>query len=244
MAGFNLDNYVDTQTRITQFWENIHEKGQGFIHTELLTDGDNDTFVTIKASIGYYRTDGTPAVVATGIASETRAYVSERQTPGHNRVNEISWVENCETSAIGRACANYGMATSGADRPSREEMEKVARYEDAPPAERQAASGQAYTRPANPAQRTQSYGQRGGRPSGGTPTIQNPSAAPTERQVKMIMDMAKGNQENISYAMFEKPFDQINRQEASDIIGELMAARPAPAPQPDTVIIDDDGHTY
>lgn len=58
-------------------------------------------------------------LIATGWAEEIR---------GQGNVNRTSHVENCETSAIGRALANAGMA--GADmakRPSREEMAKVQR---------------------------------------------------------------------------------------------------------------------
>lgn len=56
---------------------------------------------------------------ATGWAEETR---------GEGYVNQTSHFENCETSAVGRALANAGLA--GGDhtkRPSREEMQKVAR---------------------------------------------------------------------------------------------------------------------
>jgi hypothetical protein len=52
---------------------------------------------------------------ATGYAEET---VSSRG------VNQTSALENCETSAIGRALANAGYAPKG-KRPSREEMSKV-----------------------------------------------------------------------------------------------------------------------
>ena len=58
-------------------------------------------------------------LISTGWAEEIR---------GQGNVNRTSHVENCETSAIGRALANAGMA--GADmakRPSREEMAKVQR---------------------------------------------------------------------------------------------------------------------
>jgi hypothetical protein len=53
---------------------------------------------------------------ATGYAEET---VTSRG------VNQTSALENCETSAIGRALANAGYAPKG-KRPSREEMNKVA----------------------------------------------------------------------------------------------------------------------
>jgi hypothetical protein len=55
--------------------------------------------------------------IATGYAEEVR---------GAGNVNRTSHVENCETSAVGRALANAGMAGSDVSkRPSREEMSKV-----------------------------------------------------------------------------------------------------------------------
>jgi hypothetical protein len=57
--------------------------------------------------------------VATGYAEEVR---------GAGNVNRTSHVENCETSAVGRALANAGYAGSDVNkRPSREEMSKVQR---------------------------------------------------------------------------------------------------------------------
>jgi hypothetical protein len=43
-------------------------------------------------------------------------------------VNKLSFVENCATSAIGRALATYAYSPKG-KRPSKEEMEKVQRGE-------------------------------------------------------------------------------------------------------------------
>ena len=58
--------------------------------------------------------------IATGYAEEIRN--------AGNAVNRTSHVENCETSAIGRALANAGYAGSDmTKRPSREEMSKVNR---------------------------------------------------------------------------------------------------------------------
>jgi len=51
---------------------------------------------------------------ATGLAYEKE---------GFNTINMKSWIENGETSAIGRAIANMGMVKK--NRPSREEMEKA-----------------------------------------------------------------------------------------------------------------------
>jgi hypothetical protein len=67
-------------------------------------------------------------LIATGYAEEVR---------GAGNVNRTSHVENCETSAIGRALANCGMAGSDmSKRPSREEMSKVQRTSNGPAVER------------------------------------------------------------------------------------------------------------
>jgi hypothetical protein len=67
-------------------------------------------------------------MIATGYAEEVR---------GAGNVNRTSHVENCETSAIGRALANCGMAGSDmSKRPSREEMSKVQRTSNGPAVER------------------------------------------------------------------------------------------------------------
>lgn len=65
------------------------------INTELVS-ADNER-VIVKASI--INTDG--FVIATGFAEENRAA---------SQINRTSALENCETSAIGRALANFGLA--------------------------------------------------------------------------------------------------------------------------------------
>ena len=62
-----------------------------------------------------YRTEADVRPWTTGLAEET--------IQGRG-VNATSALENCETSAIGRALANAGYATKG-KRASREEMVKV-----------------------------------------------------------------------------------------------------------------------
>jgi heme-degrading monooxygenase HmoA len=106
---FNLDDYETVEERLVKFWK---EHADGIISTELLTS--SATQFIVKASI--YRTKDDIKPWTTGLAEET--------VQGRG-VNSTSALENCETSAIGRALANAGYATKG-KRASREEMSKVA----------------------------------------------------------------------------------------------------------------------
>ena len=106
---FNLDDYETVEERLVKFWKE-HPDGQ--IHTKLVNS--TSTQYIVEASI--YRTEADPRPWTTGLAEET--------VQGRG-VNSTSALENCETSAIGRALANAGYATKG-KRASREEMSKVA----------------------------------------------------------------------------------------------------------------------
>ena len=82
--------YVEVNQRILAFWEMYPE---GRITTELVSDdGERCLF---KA---YVIVNGT--VVATGHAFESKA---------SSAVNKSSYIENCETSAIGRALGIFGI---------------------------------------------------------------------------------------------------------------------------------------
>ena len=116
---FNLEDYETVEERLTKFWK---EHPDGRIDTNLV-EHTLQRFI-IKASI--YRTEVDAQPWTTGYAEET---VSARG------VNSTSALENCETSAIGRALANAGYATKG-KRPSREEMNKVKSSEPKPFAEK------------------------------------------------------------------------------------------------------------
>ena len=105
---FNLEDYETVEERLAKFWKE-HEDGRVF--TEIV-EHTLQRFI-VKASI--YRTEVDAHPWTTGFAEET---VSTRG------VNSTSALENCETSAIGRALANANYATKG-KRPSREEMAKV-----------------------------------------------------------------------------------------------------------------------
>jgi len=106
--GFNLDDYEPVEVRLAKYWE---EYPDGRVETELL-EASKDRFI-VMARI--YRTEADAKAWTTGIAEET---VAQRG------VNQTSALENCETSAIGRALANAGYATKG-KRPSKQEMQKV-----------------------------------------------------------------------------------------------------------------------
>ena len=139
--GFNLDNYETVEDRLVRFW-NDHPNGR--IYTEMVHY--DDTKVVFKTSIYFDAADANPK--ATGFAEEVR---------GASPVNKTSHLENAETSSTGRGLANCGYAPKGA-RPSREEMEKVARNTPAPtpavapaatPAPTRAVLGSAGSKPAD-----------------------------------------------------------------------------------------------
>jgi hypothetical protein len=105
---FNLADYEPVEVRLEKF---IKDYPSFRIATEL--EVVEATRYIVKAYLFKDASDG--VAWATGYAEET---VSSRG------VNQTSALENCETSAIGRALANAGYAPKG-KRPSREEMTKV-----------------------------------------------------------------------------------------------------------------------
>jgi hypothetical protein len=114
---FNLADYEPVEVRLEKF---IKDYPAFRISTEL--EVVEASRYIVKA---YLFKDASDAVAwATGYAEET---VSTRG------VNQTSALENCETSAIGRALANAGYAPKG-KRPSREEMTKVVASKPVKPA--------------------------------------------------------------------------------------------------------------
>ena len=105
---FNLADYEPVEVRLEKF---IKDYPTFRISTELEVV-EKDRYI-VKAYL--YKDAGDSVAWATGYAEET---VTQRG------VNQTSALENCETSAIGRALANAGYAPKG-KRPSREEMSKV-----------------------------------------------------------------------------------------------------------------------
>jgi hypothetical protein len=127
-VGFNLDDYEPVAARLDRW---LKDKLDGYtastndyprVLTRMVSEPGADICV-IRAELWLGE-----QLIATGYAEEVR---------GSGNVNRTSHVENCETSAIGRALANCGMAGSDmSKRPSREEMSKVQRSSNGPAVER------------------------------------------------------------------------------------------------------------
>jgi hypothetical protein len=112
MAHFNLNEYQTVQERIDLFWKKFPA---GRFKLDIVSQSDNQ--VIIKASVWTDKNDKHPTTVD---------FAEERI--GTSPVNKISHVENCATSALGRAISALGGEFSPkGKRPSREEMDKVAR---------------------------------------------------------------------------------------------------------------------
>ena len=110
LMGFNLEDYEPVATRLARWLEQTD--GQPRVITHLVHYQENRCVFRAELWVG-------DVLVSTGWAEETR---------GDGNVNRTSHLENCESSAVGRALANAGLAGSDpSKRPSREEMGKVAR---------------------------------------------------------------------------------------------------------------------
>ncbi|MFZ1700885.1 MAG: hypothetical protein WBO10_12515 [Pyrinomonadaceae bacterium] len=117
MANFDLSNYIPVHKRIAEFYKKFPD---GRIVTRLVRLNEDSGFVCIKASVYRNVDDAQPS--ATGHAFEIR---------GQGYVNTTSFIENGETSAVGRALANLGFEIEKGIA-SREEMQKVERMTAAP----------------------------------------------------------------------------------------------------------------
>jgi hypothetical protein len=108
--SFNPADYAEVAERLPMFWQDC---ARGRIITEIIVD--DGTRIVMKASLFATYEDYHPTT--TGYAEEIR---------GSSMVNKTSALENCETSAIGRALANY-QYQGAKKRASLEEIVKVYR---------------------------------------------------------------------------------------------------------------------
>lgn len=107
MIDLKGKNYAMVPERVTAFRKLFPE---GFISTEIIShDGTN---ILMQAKVGYYE-NGCPIILGTGFAQEVR---------GRGMVNGTSYVENCETSAVGRALGMIGLGINGGGICSAEEL--------------------------------------------------------------------------------------------------------------------------
>lgn len=91
-------DYVDVAQRVKAF-RRLYP--QGFIKTEFVRlEGG---FCVMRATAGFYD-GGTAVVISTGTAQESQ---------DANMINKTSYIENCETSAIGRALGMAGIGIDG-----------------------------------------------------------------------------------------------------------------------------------
>lgn len=110
-----IKNYSPVNGRVDAF-RSLYP--QGFITTDIVSMEKGIVFM--KASCGYYE-NGQAIVLGTGLAYEKET---------SNSINQTSYIENCETSAVGRALgmAGFGIDTSMA---SAEEMDSAYKAQDA-----------------------------------------------------------------------------------------------------------------
>ena len=103
------DEYDQVEDRLKKFWEDYPD---GRIDTDIIAISDDHKSAVHKCMIFKHEDDARP--VTTGIAQDQH---------GPKGANQTSWIENGETSAIGRALANWKYAAK--KRPSVTEMQKV-----------------------------------------------------------------------------------------------------------------------
>lgn len=108
MLDLKGKDYAMVPERVTAFRKLYPD---GFITTEIIAN--DGTTVLMKASVGYYKEDGTPVILGSGMAQEIR---------GKGMVNGTSHIENCETSAVGRALGMMGLGINGGGICSAEEL--------------------------------------------------------------------------------------------------------------------------
>ena len=106
--AFDLQNYETVEERLVRWWA-------AYPNAQIIT-----TMVHYDGKTVVFRADGIVegTTVAVGHAEEVH---------GSSPVNKTSFVENCETSAIGRMIGNSPIGTKPGARPTRQEMQKVER---------------------------------------------------------------------------------------------------------------------
>ena len=105
MASYNIDDYVTVNTRIEKFYEKYPD---GSIQTELISLQDG---MCIYKAYAYRDREDTKPCTGHAYEKENSSFI-----------NKTSYIENCETSAVGRALAMMGFEIKKSIA-SREEVE-------------------------------------------------------------------------------------------------------------------------
>ena len=128
MAQFDPKTYDDVNSRIDKFWT---ENPDGAIVTDLLSDPNQIETTVFKASIWKNRSNISQKPDATGHAFENKGQTFK------DGANFTHHLENCETSAIGRALADLNFkCKKESPRPSAQEMNKTSGGQTPAPAPR------------------------------------------------------------------------------------------------------------
>lgn len=108
-------NYIMVPQRVKAFRMLYPD---GFIHTDLISLQDG--VCVMQTKVGYYE-DGKEVVLGTGMAYE-------KETNGY--INKTSYIENCETSAVGRALGFLALGIDGGGICSAEELANAINNQD------------------------------------------------------------------------------------------------------------------
>ena len=114
--------YPTVALRVEAF-RRFFQTAYGLVTEQLTREGDDPDIVVMRATVIHYHAQGAThgRPVATGHAEEIR---------GKGTVNQTSALENCETSAIGRALAAFGLV--GDEMASAQEMEQAIHEQQKP----------------------------------------------------------------------------------------------------------------
>ena len=111
--------YAEVASRIDAFRKLYPE---GFIITDMVHHGD-DGMVIFTAKVGFYREDGSMQILGTGTAYERE---------GSSQINRTSFIENCESSAIGRAIGMCGVGLGASIASANEVANAIHQQETSP----------------------------------------------------------------------------------------------------------------
>ena len=110
-------DYIEVNERVIYFRSELQYEKYG-VNTEIIWHNDDYSVVIMKATI----TNPEGAILSTGTAMEEKS---------SSYINKTSHVENCETSAVGRALGNLGIGID-ASVASADEVEMAIAKQDRP----------------------------------------------------------------------------------------------------------------